>query len=168
MKSPLDNFSVTMQNLQRLLLTQQPAVSRAQYECAGEITENEMLVLDTVDGSCRRGKRCEPSEASIFLSTHMDRKEHTMDSHEIHQKNYELMRAGLAWFKRTHFTNHPDMTEEQVARQILLIVLAHPETLSALTSRLCRYRVAEGMEDVTVLHGWLNARKEYRKKGVRA
>jgi hypothetical protein len=164
----IDFFSVTVQNLQRLWRKPQPAVSSARYERAGEITENEMLVLDSSPRSCWEAIRFAPSEASIFLSAQTDRKENTMDSHEIHTQNYELMRRGLAWFRRTHFTNHPEMTEEQVANQILLIVLAHPETLSAITSRLVRYRNAEGLHDDTALHNWLNARKEYRRKGVRA
>lgn len=91
-----------------------------------------------------------------------------MDSHEIQKRTQELQINALEWFKRVHFKNHPTLELDHVANRILLLVLSHPDVLSRLTSKLVRYRQAEGMEDLTVLYGWLAGQKQYRKRRQKA
>ncbi len=66
-----------------LSLTWQHAVSGASNELAGEETENLVVDLDTVDGSCCRGKRCEPSESTTFFVRSHEQRKAVMDRHEV-------------------------------------------------------------------------------------
>ena len=164
----IDFFSVRSQNLRRLMRQHEP-VKSVRNNVTRDLN-HRTVCRDAIamPGRSRLVIRLTPSCRGILLPASTGKKENTMDSHEIHQQNRELLHRGLEWYRRVHFKNHPEMNAGEVANQILLIVLAHPETLSALTSRLVRYRNAEGLNDNTALHNWLNARKEYRRKGVRA
>lgn len=67
-------MTFSAQHCQRLVEKHQSAVSRVAHEAAGDSTENQVLVLDTVDGSCRRGTRFLPFRASTFLPGETGRK----------------------------------------------------------------------------------------------
>lgn len=89
MKISVDNLFSESQNSERLLITHQPAVSKARNERAGDSKENEMLVLNRQPGSCWGLKRRNPFDASIFyLSDYADRKA----NHGLSRSLYDSVR----------------------------------------------------------------------------
>lgn len=124
-------------------------------EHLGVTQENEVQVLDTVDGSCCRGKRCVPSEACTFcLHTQTGKQE--MDSHEV-------FNSALDWFVKRHWPD-PNVDRKVVLQFILNIALTKPTVVSGWIDSFCKYRVAEGLNASDLFTARLLECKEYKPR----
>jgi len=148
-------MTIFVEHCQRSLLTQRPAVSNARNERAGELTENEVVGLDTVDGSCRRGTRCEPSEPTTFFACSHGHRKADMASHERWTIRIEATPAHkriLKEFRRRHFGRH-QISDTEIAAFMLKLAFTVPRHLSGACEFLVRYRDAEecnqAMEQIT-------------------